>query len=130
MADKGKSGAMQENTNQPSCKVCGSTKDIEMYNVGNVGVSQCVSLCTNCCPKCKSNKEDSNYVNEHLTRIKVNTIVRQIWGALRELSDYRDGDAMTEEDLDLLMCINKHPAVQKVLGEDLESKIKASEAKG
>ena len=52
---------------------------------------------------------------EQLVRIRLDRLIRQTWCALRDLSDYRNGEALTQEDLDLWGRITPHPAIQRVL---------------
>jgi len=52
---------------------------------------------------------------EQLVRIRLDALIRQTWCALRDLSDYRDGGALTKEDMDLWGQITPHPAIQRVL---------------
>ena len=54
-------------------------------------------------------------MNEQMIRIRLNALIRQVWGAMRDLSDCRDGNALTDEDMELWGCVTKHPAVQRVL---------------
>lgn len=42
---------------------------------------------------------DMTKADEQMTRIRLDATIRQLWAALRDLSDYRDGKALTEEDL-------------------------------
>ena len=52
---------------------------------------------------------------EQLVRIRLDALIRQVWCAMRDLSDYRNGEALTQEDLDLWGRITRHPAIQRVL---------------
>lgn len=52
---------------------------------------------------------------EQLVRIRLDALIRQTWCALRDLSDYRNSEALTQEDLDLWGRITQHPAIQRVL---------------
>jgi hypothetical protein len=63
----------------------------------------------------KSTETAPRCSEEQLVRIRLDALIRQTWCALRDLSDYRNGEALTQEDLDLWGRITPHPAVQRVL---------------
>jgi hypothetical protein len=44
---------------------------------------------------------------EQLVRIRLDALIRQVWCALHDLSDYRNGDALTPKDLDLWERLRK-----------------------
>lgn len=61
----------------------------------------------------------SRNTEEQLVRIRLDALIRQTWCALRDLSDYRNGKALTQEDLNLWGRITPHPAIQRVLDRDI-----------
>ena len=62
-----------------------------------------------------STTEPTQNPEEQLVRIRLDALIRQVWCAMRDLSDYRNGEALTKEDLDLWARITPHPAIQLVL---------------
>jgi hypothetical protein len=62
---------------------------------------------------------DMNKDEAQQFRIRLDALIRQVWGAVSDLSRYRDGEVMTKEDYDLLELVSHHPAIQRVLDQAL-----------